>query len=160
MLVNRVGTKKIQNRKDLRKICASLKAAGRKIVFTNGCFDILHKGHIRYLMQARRLGDILVVGVNSDSSIRRIKPGRPVNSEEDRVEVLAALCMVDYVTIFTESTPYRLIKALRPDVLVKGGDWKKEEIIGHDIVGETYSLPYVKDASTTDIIDKIRRLSA
>ncbi|MEJ2683614.1 MAG: D-glycero-beta-D-manno-heptose 1-phosphate adenylyltransferase [Candidatus Sulfobium sp.] len=151
--------KKIQGRKDLRNICESLKAAGKKIVFTNGCFDILHKGHVRYLRRARRLGDILVVGVNSDSSAGKIKPGRPVNSEKDRVEVLAALSMVDYVTIFTESTPYRLIKALRPDVLVKGGDWKKEEIVGHDIVDETYSLPYVKGVSTTDIIDKIRRLS-
>jgi rfaE bifunctional protein nucleotidyltransferase chain/domain len=152
--------KKIQDRKNLKKICESLRASGRKIVFTNGCFDILHKGHIRYLRHARKLGDVLVVGVNSDDSVKRIKPGRPVNSAKDRAEVLAALSVVDHVIIFSESTPYRLIKTLHPDVLVKGGDWKKEEIVGYDIVDETYSLPYVRGASTTGIIEKIRRLSA
>ncbi len=152
--------KKIQDRKNLKKICESLRASGRKIVFTNGCFDILHKGHTRYLRHARKLGDVLIVGVNSDDSVRRIKPGRPVNSAKDRAEVLAALAMVDHVIIFSESTPYRLIKTLRPDVLVKGGDWKKEEIVGYDIVDETYSLPYVRGASTTGIIEKIRRLPA
>ncbi len=152
--------KKIQDRKNLKKICESLRASGRKIVFTNGCFDILHKGHIRYLRHARKLGDVLVVGVNSDDSVKRIKPGRPVNSAKDRAEVLAALSMVDHVIIFSESTPYRLIKTLRPDVLVKGGDWKREEIVGYDIVDETYSLPYVRGASTTGIIEKIRRLPA
>jgi rfaE bifunctional protein nucleotidyltransferase chain/domain len=152
--------KRIQDRNNLKKICESLRTAGKKIVFTNGCFDILHKGHIRYLRHARKLGDVLVVGVNSDDSVKRIKPGRPVNSARDRAEVLAALSMVDYVIIFSESTPYRLIKTLRPDILVKGGDWKKEEIVGYDIVDETYSLPYVRGASTTGIIEKIRRLSA
>lgn len=151
---------KIQDRKSLREICESLRAAGKKIVFTNGCFDILHKGHVRYLSRAKKLGDVLVVGINSDSSVRRIKPGRPVNSEKDRAEVMAALSMVDYVTIFSESTPYRLIKMLRPDVLVKGGDWKEEEIIGHDIVDRTCSLSYVRGTSTTEIIEKIRRLSS
>lgn len=151
--------KKIQDRKNLSKICESLRSAGRRIVFTNGCFDILHKGHVRYLERAKKLGDVLIVGVNSDSSVAKIKPGRPVNSEKDRAEVLAALYMVDYVTIFSERTPYRLIKILRPDVLVKGGDWKRDEIVGHDIVNETLSLPYVRGASTTDIIEKIRRLS-
>ncbi|MEJ2696079.1 MAG: D-glycero-beta-D-manno-heptose 1-phosphate adenylyltransferase [Candidatus Sulfobium sp.] len=152
--------KKIQDRNNLRKICRSLKVSGMRIVFTNGCFDILHKGHVRYLRRARKLGDVLVVGVNSDSSVRRIKPGRPINPDKDRAEVLAALSMVDYVTIFSESTPYRLIKTLRPDVLVKGGDWRKEDIVGHDVVDETYSLPYVRGASTTDIIEKIHRLSS
>lgn len=151
--------KKIQDRKDLRATCKSLRAEGRKIVFTNGCFDILHKGHVRYLRRAKKLGDVLIVGINSDSSVARIKPDRPINSENDRAELLAALFMVDYVTIFSESTPYRLIKMLQPDVLVKGGDWKKDEIVGHDIVRETLSLPYVKGISTTDIIEKIRRLS-
>lgn len=151
--------KKIQDRKNLSKICKSLRSAGRKIVFTNGCFDILHKGHVRYLERAKKLGDVLIVAVNSDSSVAKIKPGRPVNSEKDRAEVLAALYMVDYVTIFSERTPYRLIKILRPDVLVKGGDWKRDEIVGHDIVNETFSLPYVRGASTTDIIEKIIRLS-
>lgn len=151
--------KKIQDLKDLKATCKSLRAEGRKIVFTNGCFDILHKGHVRYLRRAKKLGDVLIVGINSDSSVARIKPDRPINSENDRAELLAALFMVDYVTIFSESTPYRLIKMLQPDVLVKGGDWKKDEIVGHDIVRETLSLPYVKGISTTDIIEKIRRLS-
>lgn len=147
--------KKIVDRSELKQICGQLAGQGRKIVFTNGCFDILHKGHVRYLRQARKLGDVLVVGLNSDRSVSLIKPGRPINSEKDRAEVLASLCMVDYVTIFDEKTPYGLIKSLKPDVLVKGGDWKKEEIVGSDVVEETYSLPYVKGISTTGIIKKI-----
>lgn len=157
---NETEMKKIQDRKKLREICESLRSSGKKIVFTNGCFDILHKGHVRYLKSARKLGDVLVVAINSDSSVGKIKPGRPVNSEKDRAEVLAALEAVDYVTIFSESTPYRLIKTLHPDILVKGGDWKKEEIVGHDIVDETCSLPYVRGSSTTGIIEKIRRSPA
>lgn len=147
--------KKILERSELKKTCGQLAGKGRKIVFTNGCFDILHKGHVRYLRQAKKLGDVLVVGLNSDRSVSLIKPGRPINSEKDRAEVLAALCMVDYVTIFDEKTPYELIRSLRPDVLVKGGDWKKEEIVGSDVAGETYSLPYVKGISTTGMIKKI-----
>lgn len=147
--------KKIVDRSELKKICGRLAGQGRKIVFTNGCFDILHKGHVRYLRQARKLGDVLVVGLNSDRSVSLLKPGRPINSEKDRAEVLASLCMVDYVTIFDEKTPYGLIKSLKPDVLVKGGDWKKEEIVGSDVAEETYSLPYVKGISTTGIIKKI-----
>jgi rfaE bifunctional protein nucleotidyltransferase chain/domain len=149
--------KKLQDRNNLRTICTKLRAEGKRIVFTNGCFDILHRGHVRYLRQARKLGDILVVGLNSDRSVSGIKPGRPINNEKDRAAVLAALCDVDYIAIFREKTPYALIKALRPDVLVKGGDWKKEDIVGSDIVGDTYSLPYVKSASTTGIIGKILR---
>ncbi len=147
--------KKILKRSELKKTCGRLAGQGRKIVFTNGCFDIIHKGHVRYLSQAKKLGDVLVVGLNSDRSVSLIKPGRPVNPERDRAEVLAALCMVDYVTIFDEKTPYRLIRSLKPDVLVKGGDWKKDEIVGSDVAGETYSLPYVKGVSTTGIIKKI-----
>jgi rfaE bifunctional protein nucleotidyltransferase chain/domain len=147
--------KKLQDRKNLKAICAKLRAKGKKIVFTNGCFDILHRGHVRYLKQAKKLGDILVVGLNSDSSVSTIKPGRPINNERDRAAVLAALCAVDYITIFGEKTPYTLIKALRPDVLVKGGDWNREDIVGSDIVGDTYSLPFVKGASTSGIIRKI-----
>jgi D-beta-D-heptose 7-phosphate kinase/D-beta-D-heptose 1-phosphate adenosyltransferase len=146
---------KVIDRKRLIRTVGELRAGGRKIVFTNGCFDILHKGHVRYLRRARKLGDILIVGLNSDNSVSRIKPGRPVNPEKDRAEVLAALDMVDYIVIFREKTPYNLIKALKPDVLVKGGDWKKEDIVGSDIAGETHSLPYVKGASTTKIINKI-----
>jgi len=136
--------KKILDRKDLKIISGRLRAGGRRIVFTNGCFDILHAGHVKYLKQAKRLGDVLIVGLNSDRSVAAIKPGRPVNSEKNRAEVLAALTAVDYVVVFREKTPYNLIRALRPDVLVKGGDWRKEDIIGSDIAKETYSLPYIK----------------
>jgi len=149
--------KKILDRKGIQKLCCRLRAEGKKIVFTNGCFDILHAGHIRYLKRARSLGDVLIVGLNSDRSVSSIKPGRPINSEKNRAEVLAGLASVDYVVIFSEKTPYNLIKALKPDILVKGGDWKKEDIIGSDIAKETYSLPFVKGISTTRIIDKIIR---
>lgn len=149
--------KKIQDRRTLRNICGKLRAGGKKIVFTNGCFDILHKGHVRYLARAKRLGDVLVVGLNSDRSVSAIKPGRPVNTAEDRAEVLAALSVVDYVTIFSEKTPWQLIKSLHPDILVKGGDWAKEDIIGSDLVKETLSLPFVKGVSTSTIIKKILR---
>jgi rfaE bifunctional protein nucleotidyltransferase chain/domain len=147
--------KKIQDRKSLKRICSGLRAEGEKIVFTNGCFDILHRGHVRYLEQAKKLGDVLIVGLNADRSVAGIKPGRPINAQRDRAAVLAALCMVDYVVIFNEKTPYALIRAVQPDVLVKGGDWKRQDIVGSDIVSETRSLPYVKGASTTRIIEKI-----
>ena len=150
--------KKILERREAKRICGRLRGEDKKIVFTNGCFDIIHKGHVRYLRRAKSLGDVLVVGLNSDRSVSLIKPGRPINPQKDRAEVLGALCMVDYVTIFDEKTPYRLIKSLRPDVLVKGGDWKKEDIVGSDIAKETYSLPYVKGASTTAIIEKIIKI--
>jgi D-beta-D-heptose 7-phosphate kinase/D-beta-D-heptose 1-phosphate adenosyltransferase len=149
--------KKILDRKGVKKISAKLRADGKKIVFTNGCFDILHAGHVRYLKQARKLGDALIVGLNSDRSVSAIKPGRPVNSEKNRAEVLAALAAVDYVVVFSEKTPYNLIKTVKPDILVKGGDWKKEDIVGSDIADETYSLPFVKGISTTTIIEKIIR---
>ena len=127
-------------------------------MFTNGCFDIIHIGHIRYLREARTFGDLLVVGINSDRSVSIIKPDRPVNSQDQRAEVLASLEMVDYVTIFDEETPYELIKSIQPDVLVKGGDWKKEDIIGSDIAKETHSLPYIEGISTTGIIERIKKL--
>jgi D-beta-D-heptose 7-phosphate kinase/D-beta-D-heptose 1-phosphate adenosyltransferase len=149
--------KKILDRMGIKKISAALRAKANKVVFTNGCFDILHAGHVRYLKQARKLGDVLIVGLNSDSSVSGLKPGRPVNSEKNRAEVLAALAAVDYVVIFSEKTPYNLIKAVKPDILVKGGDWKKEDIIGSDIAKETLSLPFVKGISTTKIIEKILR---
>jgi D-beta-D-heptose 7-phosphate kinase/D-beta-D-heptose 1-phosphate adenosyltransferase len=151
--------KKVLQKTDLLRTCSRLRVAGKKIVFTNGCFDILHIGHVRYLAKAKKLGDILVVGLNADKSVSRIKPGRPVNNEKARAEVLAALSSVDYVTIFTEPTPYRLIKSLKPDILVKGGDWKEEEIVGSDIAGQTFSLPYTRGASTTGIIGKILKSS-
>ena len=150
---------KILSWNELKKAVDKEKTAGRKIVFTNGCFDIIHAGHVRYLREARRLGDVLVVGLNTDGSISGLKPGRPITPEAQRAEVLASLDMVDYATLFDEDTPYELIKFLMPDVLVKGGDWKKEDIVGSDIVPQTFSLPYVKGVSTTEIIERIKRQS-
>ena len=146
---------KVHLRNELSQIAARLKSEGKKIVFTNGCFDLLHIGHIRNLKEAKKLGDILIVGLNSDASVRRLKPQRPINEESQRAEVLASLEMVDFVTLFSEDTPYELIKSLRPDVLVKGGDWKKEDIVGSDIVAEVHSLPFVPGVSTSAIIEKI-----
>ncbi|MBI5872921.1 MAG: D-glycero-beta-D-manno-heptose 1-phosphate adenylyltransferase [Candidatus Omnitrophica bacterium] len=132
----------------------------KKVVFTNGCFDILHAGHIKYLNAAKRKGDILVVGLNSDASVNRLKgKNRPINPQNDRAEVLAALESVDFIVIFCEDTPLELIKALKPAILVKGGDWKKEDIVGSAIVescgGKTVVIPYVKNRSTTKVINKI-----
>jgi D-beta-D-heptose 7-phosphate kinase/D-beta-D-heptose 1-phosphate adenosyltransferase len=149
----------ILDRNELRKVVVGLRSEGKKIVFTNGCFDIIHIGHIRYLREARSLGDVLVVGLNSNGSVSRLKPNRPINAEDQRAEVLAALEMVDYVTLFDEDTPYALIRLIQPDLLVKGGDWKKEDIVGSNIAGETRSLPYIHGVSTTEIIERIRRLS-
>ncbi|MEW6162034.1 MAG: D-glycero-beta-D-manno-heptose 1-phosphate adenylyltransferase [Nitrospirota bacterium] len=149
---------KILNWNELKEIVERLKAEGKKIVFTNGCFDILHVGHIRYLKEAKALGDVLVVGLNSDRSVSIIKPARPINPQNHRAEILSSLEIVDYVILFDEETPYELIKLLRPDILVKGGDWKKGDIVGSDIAKETYSLPYIKGVSTSEIIEKIKRL--
>ncbi len=133
----------------------------KKIVFTNGCFDILHRGHIAYLNDAREQGDLLVVGVNSDASVKRLKgDDRPINKEEDRKFMLENLKAVDFVFIFEEDTPYELISKIQPDVLVKGGDWKVEDIVGHDIVakngGVTKSLRFENGYSTTDLINKVQ----
>jgi rfaE bifunctional protein nucleotidyltransferase chain/domain len=149
---------KILNWDELRQTVDRLRADGKKIVFTNGCFDIIHIGHIRYLKKARVLGDVLVIGLNSDKSVSRIKPKRPINPQNHRAEILSSLEMVDYLALFDEETPYELIKSLQPDILVKGGDWKKEDIVGSDIAKETYSLPYIKGISTTKIIERIKRL--
>ncbi|MFC1549411.1 D-glycero-beta-D-manno-heptose 1-phosphate adenylyltransferase [Nitrospirota bacterium] len=147
---------KVMGREELGAKLGELRASGQRVVFTNGCFDIIHVGHVRYLREARSLGDILVVGLNSDTSVSRLKPGRPVNPQAERAEVLSALRPVDFVTIFDEDTPYELISSLRPDILVKGGDWKKEDIVGSDIVADTRSLPFHEGGSTTGIIDRIR----
>lgn len=133
----------------------------RRIVFTNGCFDILHCGHITYLAKARQLGDMLVVGLNSDASVRRLKgQQRPVNNESSRAQVLAALEMVDYVTIFEEDTPYNIITKIKPDYLVKGGDYQIENIVGADFVfqygGQVLTIPFVNGFSTTSIIDSLK----
>lgn len=146
----------------LRRRLAAERRAGRRIVFTNGVFDLLHPGHVRYLRAARRLGDRLVVGLNSDRSVRRLGkgPGRPLVRQRDRAEVLAALEMVDYVVIFDGDTPHELIGALRPDVLVKGGDWTVERIVGADLVlargGTVKSLRFAPGYSTTAIVRRIR----
>ncbi len=147
---------KVLDRSKLKHILSELKSRKKKIVFTNGCFDIIHIGHVRYLNEAKKLGDILVVGLNSDNSVSGIKPGRPVTPEDQRAEVLSALSMVDYVTPFDEDTPYELIKTLKPDVLVKGADWDIKNIVGADIVKEVRNIPFVEGISTTEIIRKIQ----
>jgi len=138
------------------------KKEGKKIVFTNGCFDIIHAGHVDYLEKAKSLGDVLIVGLNSDESVRRIKgKDRPVNLQQHRKKVLEALKPVDLVIIFDEDTPERLIKLVRPDVLVKGGDWSIENIVGADFVqsygGKVVTIDFVYDISTTKIIEKARK---
>ena len=138
-----------------------IKSYGR-VVFTNGCFDILHIGHVRYLAEARRLGDVLVVGVNSDESVRRLKgPTRPLQTESDRAEILLNLKPVDYTFIFDDDTPLRWIEALRPDFLVKGGDWSPDQIVGSDFVasygGVVKAIPFVEGRSTTGIVQKMQR---
>ncbi|MBO0724055.1 MAG: D-glycero-beta-D-manno-heptose 1-phosphate adenylyltransferase [Blastocatellia bacterium] len=143
---------------------ARLRREGRRVVFTNGCFDLIHPGHIRYLQEARRLGDALIVALNSDRSVRELKGDkRPILDQGERAEVMAALGCVDYVTIFDESTPRAIIAALLPDVLVKGGDWGLDRIVGRDEVeaagGEVLSLPFVEGCSTTDLIERIVRLN-
>lgn len=135
-----------------------LKTECKKIVFTNGCFDIIHIGHVRYLREAKKLGDVLIIGLNSDSSVGRLKPGRPINPESQRAEVLASIEMVDYITVFDEDTPYKLIEHLQPDILVKGGDWKKEDIVGSDIVHEVHSISFIEGISTTGIINRIKTI--
>lgn len=143
-----------QIQKDLERI----RKHGR-IVFTNGCFDLLHVGHIRYLQQARSLGDFLFVGINSDRSVQELKgPTRPIQNESDRAEIMAALGCVDFVCVFDEDTPERLIKQVRPDVLTKGGDWPIEKIVGYDFVqsygGQVKSLQFVEGRSTSSIVEK------
>ena len=137
-----------------------LKKKGKRIVFTNGCFDLLHLGHIRYLEKAKSLGDILVVGVNSDRSVQSLKgPERPILPEEERAEILSGLECVDYITIFDELTPLELISSLEPHILVKGGDWAKETTVGREVVersgGEVVILPFVEGSSTSNLIETI-----
>jgi len=151
---------KIKAKEDLQRIVDDLKAKGKRIVFTNGCFDLLHVGHIRYLEEAKALGDILVVGINSDRSVRRIKgPYRPILPEEERAEILSGLGGVDYITIFDEADPLELISSLQPHILVKGGDWTKETTVGKEVVersgGEVIILPFVQGASTSNLIETI-----
>ena len=145
-----------------RELVASERKRGRTIVFTNGVFDILHPGHSRYLHDARALGDVLIVGVNSDRSVRALNkaPDRPVNSEAERCEVLAALASVDAVVVFDEDTPHEIINALQPDILVKGADWGENAIVGRDVVeargGKVVRIQLAEGYSTTNIIERIR----
>jgi len=148
------------NLKELLPLIDDLKSRGKLIVFTNGCFDIMHAGHVRYLAAAKSEGDILVVGLNSDQSVRSIKGDkRPLVCQNQRAEVLAGLKSVDYVTVFNESDPLKIIRTLKPDVLVKGADWQEDEIIGADFVkqngGKVVRIALVADISTTRIIQKI-----
>lgn len=154
---------KIKHSRQLKIIISRLRKQGKIIVFTNGCFDLLHYGHARYLEDAKKEGDILVVAVNSDESVQKIKGDkRPVVSQGDRLKLLAALESVDYVTLFHEQSPLRLIRDLEPDVLVKGADWDKEKIVGKDIVlscgGKVSTIKLVKGRSTTKLIKKIAKL--
>lgn len=143
---------------DISSVLSSART-GRKLVFTNGCFDLLHVGHVRYLQEAKAKGDLLFVAINSDRSVKQLKgPSRPVQSESDRAEILSALGCVDYVAIFDEETPEKLIQEIRPDLLVKGGDWKVSQIVGGEFVqsygGQVLSLNFIDGKSTTSIIEK------
>jgi D-glycero-beta-D-manno-heptose 1-phosphate adenylyltransferase len=156
---------KIVSREELRRERERLRAAGRQLVFTNGCFDVLHVGHVRYLAAARALGDALVVAINSDASVRELKgAGRPIMNEDERAEMLAALVAVDYVTVFDELSPRSLIAEVLPDVLVKGGDYQLNEIHGREEVeaagGRVLALPFVEGASTTSIIERVREVTS
>ena len=150
-------------RDEAARFAEGLRNAGERVVFTNGVFDILHPGHVRYLQEARSLGDALIIGLNSDASVRRNKgPERPINSESERAEILAALECVDAVVLFDEDTPAEIIAAVQPDVLVKGADWAEDAIVGRDTVesrgGRVVRVPIEPGFSTTEIIRKIRDL--
>jgi len=165
MRTNRAGPqlkRKIKSLASLARIASRLKRQGKSVVFTNGCFDLLHFGHAKYLEDARRKGDILVVAVNSDSSMRKIKgPKRPLVSQDFRLGLLAALESVDYVVLFNEETPLAAIKKLKPDILVKGADWTKNNIVGSQFVrslgGKVSTVRLVRGLSTTNLIKKIAR---
>jgi D-beta-D-heptose 7-phosphate kinase/D-beta-D-heptose 1-phosphate adenosyltransferase len=152
--------KKVKDLSDLKKEIEALKAQGKRIVFTNGCFDLLHPGHMRYLYAARQLGDYLVIAVNTDRSVKAIKgANRPIQSQDERAELVAALSFVDAVVFFDEDNPLKIIRHLVPNVLVKGGDWSEDKIIGAEVVkragGVVKSLPFVAGYSTSGIIKKI-----
>jgi rfaE bifunctional protein nucleotidyltransferase chain/domain len=153
---------KIKSPAQLMRLTRSLAKARKKTVFTNGCFDLIHKGHVSYLEQARKLGDVLIVALNADSTVRKLKgKGRPLNTLADRMDVMAALESVDFVTWFEEDTPLALIRKLHPKVLVKGGDWRPDQIVGASDVqswgGKAHSLPYIEGKSTTRLIAKARK---
>jgi D-beta-D-heptose 7-phosphate kinase/D-beta-D-heptose 1-phosphate adenosyltransferase len=147
--------KRIHSWKEISEVVTKAKREHKRVVFTNGCFDILHIGHVKYLEEAKSFGDILIVGINSDASVRRLKgDNRPINVEEERAYLISSLDVVDFVTIFPEDTPYELISEIRPHTLVKGGDYKGKEVVGSDLVDEVKLVSFVKDRSTTKIIEK------
>jgi len=152
---------KLLSREQALKLRDGLRSAGKKVVFTNGCFDILHPGHVDYLSQARDRGDFLVLGLNTDNSVRQLNkaPNRPINQEQARAMVLAGLASIDAIVLFDEDTPYELISYLKPDVLVKGDDYAVEKIVGYDVVkangGEVITIPFLQGFSTTGLIKKI-----
>ncbi|MDP8289925.1 MAG: D-glycero-beta-D-manno-heptose 1-phosphate adenylyltransferase [Candidatus Susulua stagnicola] len=149
---------KIKNLKNLESDISNLKRKGKTIVFTNGCFDILHLGHLKILKEAKQKGDILVVGLNSDTSIKKIKgPQRPIVNQKTRANILANMIGVDYVILFNQATPYNLIKRIKPDILVKGGDWKQDKIVGNELVKKVYRVKLCPGHSTTSIINKIKK---
>jgi len=152
---------KLKSLDELLEITAQARKNGKTVVFTNGCFDLLHRGHVHVLRQAKAAGDLLIVALNSDRSVKAIKgSNRPVLPETDRIELISAMEMVDYVIIFDEPEPYRIIGAIKPNVLVKGGDWSAEKIVGKDIVeqagGRVIVIPYLRGFSTSEIIERIR----
>lgn len=152
---------KVLERKKLKEKVEALRKNGKKIAFTNGCFDILHVGHIRYLSEAKKTADILILALNSDTSVRTIKgEKRPFVPEEERAEVLAALECIDFITIFHELTPLELINYLKPDILIKGGDWPEDKVVGREEVkkwgGRVLLIPEIKGKSTTNIVEKIK----
>lgn len=154
-------TDKLKSLEELQIVASNARAMGQTVVFTNGCFDLLHRGHVHILRAAKSQGDILMVGINSDRSVQAIKGStRPILPETDRIELIAAMEMVDYVVLFDETDPYNLIVALKPSVLAKGGDWSAGTIIGADVVeregGRVIVIPYLKGFSTTEIIERIR----
>ena len=153
---------KLKTWNEILEIVQELKKSGKKVVFTNGCFDIIHTGHVQYLQEAKNLGDILIIGLNSDLSVRKLKgKNRPINNETDRAIVLSGFYFIDYIVIFEEDTPYDLINMIKPDILVKGGDWKIEDIVGSDIVlgngGIVKSLSFKQGFSTTKLINRINK---
>lgn len=150
---------KIISQDEIEKLGRTLRDEGKKIVFTNGCFDIIHKGHIKYLQQAKKLGDILIVGLNSDKSVKRLKgPERPIKKEDERALILSALEFIDYVVVFDEDTPFSTIRSIEPDILAKGGDYKIENVVGQEFAKETVLISFVEGYSTTSTINKMKEL--
>ena len=144
---------------ELKKITSKLKKDGKTIVFTNGCFDILHPGHIKILEVAKNKGDILIVGLNSDSSVKKIKGSkRPILNETARIKILEQISIIDYIILFAETTPYRIIRAIKPDILVKGEDWAKNKIIGQELVRKVCRVKMYRGYSTTKIIERIKNV--